>query len=29
MLARAIKRARYIALLPFTADHIFSSGERG
>lgn len=28
MLARAIKRARYMALLPFTADHAFTSGER-
>ncbi len=28
MLARAIKRARYMALLPFTADHVFTSGER-
>ena len=27
-LARAIKRARHIALLPYTADHVFSSERR-
>ena len=28
VLARAIKRARYMALLPFTADHAFTSRDR-
>jgi small subunit ribosomal protein S18 len=28
VLAREIKRARYMALLPFTADHVFPSGSR-
>jgi small subunit ribosomal protein S18 len=27
VLAREIKRARHLALLPFTADHGFSSGS--
>jgi small subunit ribosomal protein S18 len=28
VLARAIKRARYMALLPFTADHSFTTDRR-
>jgi small subunit ribosomal protein S18 len=27
-LARALKRARYMALLPYTADHSFTSERR-
>jgi small subunit ribosomal protein S18 len=28
MIAQAIKRARYMALLPFSSEHSFSSGDR-
>jgi ribosomal protein S18 len=28
-LAQAIKRARYMALLPYTSEHVFSSDEQG
>jgi small subunit ribosomal protein S18 len=28
VIARAVKRARYMALLPFTAGHVFTSRDR-
>jgi small subunit ribosomal protein S18 len=28
MIARAVKRARHIALLPFSSEHGFTSGDR-